>query len=282
MLAEDKIGEAFSAFDAFPALGQMGSLGAPTEERFLYPLWRRKNEQTVVVLRKAESDLDRFWNGLDEQLAIALGCMEETHLHRFRVQSRDLQRTPPWVEPRKLAPKTVHLQASVKELDLNRQLLTEQTIFEEKPIVQAKVKAKTREDTKPAERDGNAQEAEAIEDRIHEAENAITEELHTIFALNARALKVFKTVFFAPAVDATPGEVAWTDFLYAMKAVGFAPEAMGGSEWRFHPETVDVKHGIVFHSPHPNPKMPYQVARRHGRDLRRAYGWEGHMFALAE
>lgn len=114
---------------------------------------------------------------------------------------------------------------------------------------------------------------------IHD--NVVAEDHDTIFKLNARALKVFKTIFSTPSIDATTGEVAWNDFLYAMKAVGFAPEAMGGSEWHFHPETVDVKHGIVFHSPHPNPKMPYQVARRHGRDLRRAYGWEGHMFALA-
>jgi hypothetical protein len=281
MSVEEKIGRALAAFDRNPGLGQMGRLGAPTEGRFLYPTGKRKNEQIVAALRKAESDLDRFWNGLDTQLAIELGQMEETHLQQFLKQPRDLQRTSPWVEPTKVVPQTVRLHTSMKELDLNRQLLTERTISEETSTGQTKVKTKTRADTSLAELDGDAQAAETVEDEIREAEHVTTEKGHTIFRLNARALKVFKTVFFTPSIDATPGEVAWTDFLYAMKAVGFAPEAMGGSEWHFHPETVDVTHGIVFHSPHPNPKMTYRVARRHGRDLRRAYGWEGHMFALA-
>jgi hypothetical protein len=185
------------------------------------------------------------------------------------------------VEPTKDAPKTMRLHTSIKELDLNRQLLTERTISEDKQIAQAKVKTKTRRDTKPAGLDGDAHGVEPLEDQIRATENVTTEEHDTIFKLNARALKVFKTIFFTPSSNAVPGEVAWTDFLYAMKAVGFAPEAMGGSEWHFHPETVDVKHGIVFHSPHPNSKMTYRVARHNGRDLRRAYGWEGHMFALA-
>jgi hypothetical protein len=185
------------------------------------------------------------------------------------------------VEPKKVVSQTVRLQTSIKELDLNRQLLTERTISEARPTGQAKVKTKTRAETRLADLDGDAQAAEIVEDEIREAEHVTTEKDHTIFMLNARALQVFKTIFFAPSIDATPGEVVWNDFLYAMKAVGFAPEAMGGSEWHFHPETVDVTHGIVFHSPHPNPKMSYRVARRHGRDLRRAYGWEGHMFTLA-
>jgi len=281
MLVEAKIGEALEAFDRNPALGQMGRLGAPIEGRFLYPIGKRKNKQIVATLKKAESDLDRFWSGLDTQLAIALGQMKETYLQRFLTQSRDLQRTPTWVEPTKDTPKTVRLHTSIKELDLNRQLLTERTISEDKQIAQAKVKTKTRRDTKPAGLDGDAHGVEPLEDQIRATENVTTEEHNTIFKLNARALKVFKTIFFTTSIDATPGEVSWADFLYAMKAIGFAPEAMGGSEWHFHPETVEVKHGIVFHSPHPNSKMPYQVARRHGRDLRRAYGWEGHMFTSA-
>jgi hypothetical protein len=279
MLVMHKMENAYTAFNANARPGRMGRLGAPIEGRFLYPVWRRKNEQTVAILRKAESDLDQFWIELDKHLVIALRQMDETHLLRFLTQPRDLQRTPLWVEPIKAAPKTVRLHTSFRELDLNRQLLTERTISEDKRVVQTKAKTKTRGDTKPENLGAGAQGAETIEDGIRDAENVIAEEHDIIFKLNARALKVFETIFFTPSIDATPGEVAWNDFLYAMKAVGFAPEAMGGSEWHFHPETVDVKHGIVFHSPHPNPKMPYQVARRHGRDLRRAYGWEGHMFA---
>ena len=185
------------------------------------------------------------------------------------------------MEPVKVAPKRVHLGTPVKELDLNRQLLTEGTVRDDKQIVQAKVKIKTRGISQPAEVAGGAQRANVAEGEIREAARDITEEHHPMFVLKARALKVFKTMFFDPSIDGTPGGVAWADFLYAMRAIGFAAEAIEGSEWHFHPATVEVKHGIVFHSPHPDSNMSFDVARRYGRNLRRAYGWEGHMFTLA-
>jgi hypothetical protein len=60
MSVEESIGRALAAFDRNPGLGQMGRLGAPTEGRFLYPIGKRKNEQIVAALRKAENDLDQF------------------------------------------------------------------------------------------------------------------------------------------------------------------------------------------------------------------------------
>jgi hypothetical protein len=57
-----------------------------------------------------------------------------------------------------------------------------------------------------------------------------------IFALNARALKVFKMVFFTPSVSSTLGEVAWADFLYVMVSVCFNPEKLYGSVWQFSPD----------------------------------------------
>jgi hypothetical protein len=149
-------------------------------------------------------------------------------------------------------------------------------------VAQTKAKVKTCGTVNPVELEGNNHEGEtAGRESRGEGNVSAAVSRHPKFMLNARALKVFNAMFFTPSLNATPGEVAWTDFLYAMKSVGFAPEAMGGSMWHSHPETVSVKHGIVLHSPHPAPNMPYQVARRHGRDLRRAYGWEGHMFSLA-
>ena len=38
------------------------------------------------------------------------------------------------------------------------------------------------------------------------------EELHPIFAVDKRALKVFSTIFFVPLRRAQPGEVAWSSF----------------------------------------------------------------------
>ncbi|KAF2642863.1 hypothetical protein P280DRAFT_468167 [Massarina eburnea CBS 473.64] len=99
-----------------------------------------------------------------------------------------------------------------------------------------------------------------------------------IFKLNPRNLKVFRALFYTPSVTATPGEVPWTSFLQAMKAVGFEPQKLYGSVWQFSPSGLDVEKSIQFHEPHPSGKLPYMTARRIGRRLNRAYGWASEMF----
>jgi hypothetical protein len=287
-LVEVKVDEALLAYDGYPTVrplsGQLGRTGAPTKGRFAYPIWRSKNEETIRLLRTAESDLDKFWNAVDNHIMEKLSDMGESHLQSWLKQPRDLHRTAPWVEPptNKVPSATLSLHQSVQELDLTRQQLTERTISDWAPVSQTKAKVKTRGNVNPVELEGDAHEGENAGVEMQGEASVGTVVVHRPkFVLNARALKVFKTIFFTPSINGTPGEVAWTDFLYAMKSIGFAPEAIGGSMWHFHPETVGVKHGIVFHSPHTASKMPYHVARRHGRELRRAYGWEGHMFSLA-
>ncbi len=101
-----------------------------------------------------------------------------------------------------------------------------------------------------------------------------------VFQVDARALKVFRIVFFNPNVHTTPGEVAWTDFLHAMSSTGFTAQKLYGSVWHFQPTTLDVERSIQFHEPHPRARIPFLDARRHGRRLNRAYGWIGSMFVL--
>jgi hypothetical protein len=263
---------------------RLGRIGAPTKGRSTYPIWRNKNEETVRLLRTAEDDLDTFWTALDNHMIEKLSDMGESHLQSWLKQPRELHRTPPWVEPltNKVPSATLSLHESVQELDLTRQRLTEQTISDEVLVAQTKAKVKTRGIVNRVEGEGDDHEVENAGGENQGEDNLVAGFVdHLTFKLNARALKVFKTIFFTPSINVTLGEVAWIDFLYAMKSIGFAPEAMGGSVWNLHPETVGAKHGILFHSPHPAPKMPYQVARRCERALRRAYGWEGHIFSLA-
>lgn len=80
----------------------------------------------------------------------------------------------------------------------------------------------------------------------------------------------------------TPGEVTWNDFLHAMASTGFAAEKLYGPVWQFSPTNLDINRSIWFHEPHPHGKIPFTVARRHGRTLNRAYGWFGDMFVLRE
>lgn len=100
------------------------------------------------------------------------------------------------------------------------------------------------------------------------------------FPVDARALNVFRALFFNPDITSTPGEVSWTDFLHAMKTTGFAIQTMYGSVWQFQPQRLDVETPIQFHGPHPTGKIAFWVARRIGRRLQRAYGWGEGGFVL--
>lgn len=75
---------------------------------------------------------------------------------------------------------------------------------------------------------------------------------------------------------------SWSDFLHALVSTGFRAEKLYGSVWQFVPTKIDVERSIHFHEPHPGGKMPYWVARRFGRRLNRAYGWESGMFVLMD
>jgi hypothetical protein len=105
------------------------------------------------------------------------------------------------------------------------------------------------------------------------------------FRVSARALKVFRVLFFNPLAEGAnpPGEIPWKEFLVAMVEIGFAPDKHFGSVWQFHPTangcaTANITRGINFDEPHPRPKLSYQYARINGRRLNRAFGWEGGMF----
>jgi hypothetical protein len=187
-----------------------------------------------------------------------------------------LQRTPAWTEPERKNSHTPDMNLCVpfSQLLTGNQKSDEQTL--RKSLIQpAKEKTKTRKSGNPKT---PATEAETD---IPEAQGQAWPQ----FVLNARALKVFKTLFLTPSVTSTPGEVAWSDFLYAMASVGFIPEKLYGSVWQFSPDQdkLAAERSIQFHGPHgANTKILYRVARRHGRRLNRAYGWDGSSFKLEE
>lgn len=142
-------------------------------------------------------------------------------------------------------------------------------------VQHSKAKTKTRGVAKPPAQAGATRVAD--QDNLTSTDDTAQISL----AVDERALKVFETIFYAPSVDATPGDIPWVDFLYAMAAIGFAYQHLGGSEYHFSPVGVDVGRSIHFHEPHPSRKIPYNIARDFGRRLNRAYGWHGQMFTLA-
>ncbi|KLO86957.1 uncharacterized protein LW93_12814 [Fusarium fujikuroi] len=93
-----------------------------------------------------------------------------------------------------------------------------------------------------------------------------------VFKVEPRALKTFRILFYDPDVTSTPGEVPWNNFLHALTSVGLAAEKLYGSVWQFSPYTLEANGSIHFHEPHPHNKVPFVIARRHGRRLDRTYG----------
>ena len=89
---------------------------------------------------------------------------------------------------------------------------------------------------------------------------------------------MFSILFHNPANETPPGEVPWSEFLHAFSSAGFAVEKQYGSAWMFTPSAESGQRSIIFHEPHPSSKIPFHIARRHGRRLERVYGWTGKTF----
>ena len=256
------------------------ALGTPEDGRFFYSIEKPRNKKNVEAMRTAEANLDEFWAAVDHTLHKRIGSrLRDTALRKLLSQPRILQRTQPWVEPKndqsgvKSQPDTEPLLKPLSELYLNlyrkREVTTGHQISKEN--VSRSSMAKTR---------GTPSSA-AKSDQTDVSRSALPDAQPT-FAIDARALKVFRTLFYTPSVSATPGEVAWTDFLHAMHSTRLVPEKLYGSVWQFTPTKLDVERSIQFHEPHPAGKLPYKTARRFGRRLEMAYGWVSSMFVLKE
>lgn len=61
----------------------LDSLGAPKKGRFSYPIAERRTEGVVAALRKAEENLDAFWNQVTAKVLKVLGPVKRTAIHRF-------------------------------------------------------------------------------------------------------------------------------------------------------------------------------------------------------
>jgi hypothetical protein len=102
--------------------------------------------------------------------------------------------------------------------------------------------------------------------------------------VSERAQKALSALFYAKSSEARR-QVAWQEFLWAMGSLGFEIQAVYGSCWQFVPPPTIGHPGArptQFHSPHPESKVPSNTARRWGRRLAIAYGWNMEMFAVKQ
>ncbi|KAG8159806.1 hypothetical protein KVR01_010443 [Diaporthe batatas] len=243
-------------------------LGNPSGGRFDYPVGKRRTLQNVDKMRQAEADLDAFWENIDTLMNKRGTRVEGTAVGKLLSQGRVLQRTPEWVEPPKAENPAVSKASSEAEVDmlLTRPFSTFYSRTEpNRPVVhpQTSKKVKTH---------GTPNAASSREEEQGNQADTISDQQPT-FEVDARAFKTFRTLFYNPKVTSTPGEIPWTDFLHALASTGFVAEKLYGSVWQFRPTRLDVERSIQFHEPHPRGRIPFTVARRHGRRLSRTYRW---------
>ncbi|KAK2602954.1 hypothetical protein N8I77_009448 [Diaporthe amygdali] len=251
-------------------------IGNAPQGKYAYPIHKRRTKENVEILRRSEEGLDDFWSCVDMEMFMYTGEDSDLDAQSQLKKSQTIQRTPEWAEPIKQPGTTEMVQAVNTTSDaLHKPMSTLYIGFSpEEPNKYHKKTQKTKLKTS-----GTANSPSSPTSK-EPSEDPSSPEPQPTFEIDARALKVFRTLFHDPSATATPGEVRWQDFLHAMGSVGFAAEKLYGSVWSFRPAALNVNRGILLHEPHPLSKMDYHIARQHGRRLNRAYGWDGDMFVL--
>lgn len=254
--------------------GRMAHLGKPTDKKFDYPVGKRRTKENTEIMRQSEANLDAFWSYIDGRMSKEAGDLAGTAVGKLLTEPRILQRTPQWSEPDK---------SDRRSSDSDAQSLLMQL-----SDLYSQLESRTSRTLSSASKEDTKSKVKTRGVPSSTRANAVTEleanptDPQPIFAVDNRALKVFRTLSFTPSINAMPGEVAWNDFVHAMMSTGFGAEKLYGSVWHFTPSKLDVERSIQFHEPHPSGKIPFRIARRHGRRLNRAYGWHGKMFVLQE
>ncbi|EQL04262.1 hypothetical protein OCS_00012 [Ophiocordyceps sinensis CO18] len=258
--------------------GRASKICDPSNKNLFYPSGKRRTKESAEAMRRAEQKLDDFWAIVDGIIRVECGNLEGTALGRLLSQQRTLQRTPEWVaEP----PSVAKERGQQRNANLNVGCIYKplSTLYiglagssggdDALPKTKTKTRGQSSQESPPTDAEATATETAVLKsDSI---------------PVDARALKVFRTLFFNPAVTSSPGEVSWTDFTYAMTSTGvFAAEKLYGSVWQFQRVDGSDQSRIQFHEPHPRAKIPFVTARRHGRRLNRAYGWAAETFVLRE
>ena len=243
---------------------QLAEVGTPLA-KFNYPSDKRRTAATTGRMRQAEWHLDEFWRHVDEHYMQQTGKTMHDILSGI-LSPRTLERTPEWIEPAVPAIPEKSSSAAVLK-DTFSTLSLEGRIPQTDKAAPIKVKIKTRGTA-------TAPDDMAPED----APPAPVSPLSTI-TVSRRAYKVFYELFYNPMHDLPPGEIPWSEFLYALSSIGFAVQKQNGSAWLFTPSGT-AQRSIIFHEPHPSSKIPIHIARRHGRRLGRAYDWTTETFVI--
>lgn len=251
-------------------LNVFAKLSDPSSGNFNYPFSKRRTKENVDALRLAEANLDDMWASFDKNFEKKDIPLHQTALHQLLSHPRMLRRTPEWV-----GTATAAKDKQAADPDVEALLQPFSAVFcGSLSTPDDTTQPKTKTDTKgtPYKPEGDSTETPEIAQIDH----------RPTLPVDARSLKVFRALFFNPAVSSSPGEVPWNEFLHAMAMTGFKAEKRYGFAWQFSPTKLDVKRSIHFCEPHPKDKITLDMARRFGRRLTRAYGWSAGTFVLKQ
>ncbi|KAI4615211.1 hypothetical protein J4E83_006937 [Alternaria metachromatica] len=252
----------------------LGELGHP--KTMPYPVGKRRTKENVEIMQATERRLDELWSKFDAHVQKYLKKIHLEALESLAPSRGQIQRTPDWIEPAKpsnKAKKDAALQEYITPL-----------IPEQQPDpVDLPIRSEKRK-TRGIANDPSTEPVEVAADLQPVASEETNTPPTPRFTVGKKTQHTFSTIFFQPSASSHPGEVPWTEFLSAMNTIGFSPEKVYGSVWRFTPReggVITVKQPINFHEPHPEGKLRFEVARNYGRRLTRNYGIDGSSFVIA-
>jgi hypothetical protein len=251
-------------------------LGQPGPQFYYNVKATESREKNVNMLCKAEANLDAFWNHVDDDLKKLSSNWQQGVLQRLLDESGSMHRTIPWSE--RDHSKMVKSPPVQEIYDSKPQPLSH--VFHDPSVEitgnfdKSSIVEKTKEKTR-----GVADHAEADAEPARE----LSPEPRLKFTLSENIYEVFRALFHLPGEKDQPPKLEWLPFVNALVHLGFTAEHMQGSQWQFNPlPRLNLTRGISFHQPHPRNEVPLEMARRFGRRLNRAYGWDGSMFKEEE
>jgi len=269
----------------------------PVAESLHCPTETPVTTENIDSLRRAEKNVDEFWQSVDNYFLQRDGESLLDVLRRYSNESRKLHRTPKYdsspceKEPerdsslceKQLQQPKAKLELKVPEVDphLGNRVLdfTPERIprfrWKELPV---KVKTRGRAEV-PQSLATPSIETDAAGDS-QPGEDAPPLRLPM---LSQQDIGMFSSLFYLQGRRRTQGEIPWIDFRHGMAAMGFAAEKADGSAWLFTPVKFDdsrtCNRKIDVHEPHPSGKIPFNQMRELGRRFNRVYGWTGEFFA---
>lgn len=249
-----------------PDLGSFGT----NQTAFAYPVDKKRTALTTAQLRRAEVKLDEFWNVIDNHFIKETGKPLHGHMENV-IELRALARTPEWSEDDQSQERGQDALAASFWLSTLEER-TERTVTREELSPQReKVKTRAAVSTDPQVYEERQQDSPPIttsdDDRVME-DTKFSKKDHRVLAM----------LFPLPRQEDIAGELPWANFLHTMTSLGFGVQKLDGSASLFSPVNEKLTRSIIFHEPHPEKSIPFNVARRYGRRLTRAYGWTAESF----